>query len=317
MSAALARAQAALQARNYREALTQLRVASSAAASEPAAAAQAFHVLGALHHGAAPDAALPLDEAASAAAYAGCVTALLSLASLRATLTHALFFDAVHACKSALAYEEVPPGSDAFLAVNAALKRTVASCEHAATDNPDATKALDATVISCFGIGVGAFAARDRQRAARYYRRLLTVVERAAAHGVRCGDPRACECAPTAALNLAVLEASMLQEHAAANAAVRADSSQCSVATTLAAVTDDGAEPQMVSSVQRPACAACGAKPLAPLRACGGTCGGAARYCGADCYAGHVRQHMRDSGCKKRKPAVAAAGGDAASARTE
>jgi hypothetical protein len=310
MSAALARAHAALQARDYRGALAQLRAASSATASAPAAAAQAYHMLGALHHGAAPDAALPLDVAASATAYAGCVTALLSLPSLSSTLKHPMFFDAVHACKGVLSHEEVPPGCDAFLAVNAALKRAVAACEKAvvADDAVDAAAALDVFVVACFGIALGAFTMRERPRAARYYRRALAVTQRAAARGVRCGDVRARESAASAARNLAVLEASTLEEHVAANAEVCAatDPSCRSSAEMLVSVSaDDASPPVLLSAVPRPACDACGATPLA-LRACGGTCGGAARYCGAACYAGHVRQHMRDTGCKKRKPAAAA-----------
>jgi hypothetical protein len=281
MTEPLRRARAAMSAGDWPTCFAHLR---TAAAAEDGSSAQALHLLGAMHHGATGDPRVALDVDASARAYAGCLQMLLRDAS-RAGAPRAsaspLFFDATHACKAAVTEREVPPDSEAWAAVCAALRAVSTACD-AGTGVGAAD--FDAAVVAWFGLAQAAFSTGDRAAAARRYRRALAV----AARGGSAANTHARGCAEGSASNLAVLEAPPGAAKAAANAAVCAgeDASRVDVRTydvrTL------------------PACAACGATPLA-LKKCGGTCGGAARYCDAVCYAAHVKQHMRESGCKKVK----------------
>jgi hypothetical protein len=264
---------------NYRLCLEALERSTRAT---DGSAPQAFHMLGAIHHGASGNPRIPVDLDASAHAYASCVTALLRAPSPAAS---PLFFDAVHACKAAVTEREVAAHGAAWLAVCAALKAAAAACDACA-----ARGEADVAVVAHFGLAQAAYNLGERERAARRYRRAL----RAAAKDAPCTDARARECAAGAAENLAVLEAATPEARALANAVVMQAGPQRVDFVELPADTP---------AVARPACTGCGATPLA-LKKCAGTCGGAARYCGAACYAAHVRQHMRDAGCKK-KPAGA------------
>lgn len=285
MAAALARASQALSRGDFPAAVVAFNEA--AASRDARIAVPAWHSLGALHHGASGDARVPLDVRASASAYAKCVQALIAdPAQARQQELLKLFVDAVHACGMALT-EELPLDSAESEAALAALKAVCRACDGDAPKIPSA----EAAVFGWFGRAQLAFEHRsDRSEAARCQRHTV-----AAGLRLKPGcDPRAREEADTARRNLAVLEARSDLERERANREVRAAVPDTTRLFTAVRTSDT------VAPVPRDCCAACGASPLV-LKKCGGSCGGAVRYCGAACFAAHVRQHMSESGCKKRK----------------
>ena len=179
-------------------------------------------------------------------------------------------------------------GDDANAALVNAFRAVVVLCD--ASTEP--TKA-SAAVVAHFALGSLALvtthpAARNHEHAARHFRSALAAAQRVGT----LPEEEARELVKAAALNLAPLEAETPEERE------RRNSEQ------LTRVREDaGGHLRFlahVSTTERPACSACGKQPLT-LKRCTGTCGGAVRYCDATCFASHIRQHMRESGCKKRK----------------
>jgi hypothetical protein len=285
MAAALLRASKALGRGDGRAAV--LAFTEAAASRETRIAAQASHDLGAMYRGAGGDARVPLDVRASARAYARCVLLLAGDPAVARQRYLAIFVDAVHACCVALT-KELPPDSPEVGQVLAALKATCRAC---GGDAPQISSA-DAAVFAWSHRSLTAFVHGDLEEAARCLRHTI-----AEGLQLRPGcDPRARGYADSARRNLAALEARSDEERLRASQDLNASTAYPSRVFT--AVTADGT-PRPPVTVPRERCAACGASPLV-LKKCGGSCGGAVCYCDAVCHAAHVREHMRESGCKKR-----------------
>ena len=261
-------------------------LAQAAASPDAATAALAQHNLGSMHHGSSRDLRVPLDLDASAREYAACVHTLLGNPAVAAA-NAVVLADAVHACACAVVEDELPFESEGAQCALGALTAACSACDGGA---PKVVNA-DVAVMAWFGRAQAATQRRaDREKAARCYRRAVAAGTRLA---VNC-DARARHNAAVAARNLAVLEARTSEELAAADAAVVADAENLSQLYVTSSA-GGAAVP-----VDRGRCASCGAAPLV-LKRCGGTCGGRVKYCGAACYAAHVREHMQRDGCRKVK----------------
>ena len=199
-----------------------------------------------------------------------------------------VYFIMVKDCTQAVMCDTVSPDDAAvWAAVVGALRAAVAACEK----SPDETHAATA-VTALAGLANVARNLDDLDRAARHIRRLLAVAQRAGDFdSAYVNDQVLC-----ARVNLAILEAKTDDEH---DRAVK-QAEQLIAGGASEGFSGEYSKSEGPTAVERPACSACGAQPLT-TKVCGGTCGGAARYCDAACYTAHIRQHMRESGCKKRK----------------
>jgi hypothetical protein len=232
------------------------------------------------------------DAEASLAAYARCCRcALRAMANGSAdSMTHMVCHEAVFACNYAFGRARglrVAADSDAEVEALSALRDVVSICKKA-----QALADVNAAVVAHLAISYAALRSVQPARAARHIRRALALAERAGP----LPDARTPKLLEVAAYNLSLIEQAktpgeLAQVFAADEQLWVNDSSVGELEETI---------PHALPIVERPACSACGKTPLT-LKLCGGTCGGAARYCDAACHAAHIRQHMRESGCKKRK----------------
>ena len=232
--------------------------------------------------------AAPLDKVVAAdCAARGCTTLLRANGGGAPPAARCeLFISTVSACRNAVAHDYAEPDTDAWSAVINALRAVVTACEKSS----EAAQAA-AAVHALSGLNEVATTNADYTQAARHLRRLLAVAERAGPFS----DAFMSDLVATSRMNLAVLEAQTPEELQLA----RQQQHEHLASSNSFEMADIPSEEPLLG-VERPACSACGAQPLT-LKLCGGTCGGAVRYCDAACHAAHIRQHMRESGCKKRK----------------
>ena len=228
------------------------------------------------------------DCDAGAFASARCCRLLLRIAAQggAAAGSQPTLLDAVHECNLILAVPDrvVALDSDAAAEVRDVLRAVIAACEK----SPDVAD-VAATVVAHYTLATAAVEATppDDERAARHLRRALAVAQRVGSFP----DERSRKVLTAVAHNLAQLEATTREELQLIDASYQRQL--------------EGSNPlfhvrEKVMLQPRPACSACGKTPLT-TKACGGTCGGQARFCDAACFAAGIRQHMRESGCKKRK----------------
>jgi len=225
------------------------------------------------------------DPEGVAVAFARCCKCALRSMAEGSQSSHSMFLDAVFTAGSYIS--ELAKDCDAYKEVVAALRDVLAACE---TVSSTQLHVFDtAAFMAHFTIGVSVISTlqTDRDRAARHFRRALALAQRA---GLLL-DQRAQPMVELVARNLAGLEAKTPEELRRITQAAR-DTGRVGVVITMKAC-------DFVPSA-RPACSACGKQPLV-MKVCGGTCGGAARFCDAVCFAAGIRSHMRESGCKKRR----------------
>ena len=281
-----AKVERALQRRDWPELMTWLRVATTSGDATNEAAG--LLLLSKIYSGyEAFVGAAPVDKEAAVDCGARSCTALLRACGGVPPVAECvdLLTAPVRYCKEGVVLGYVQPDTDAWSAVVSAMRATVAACEKSSYKVH-----AQAAILALSTLAAVARKKDDFSRAARHYRRLIALGERAGPFDD--GEP-ASEM-ENARVNLAVYEAQTPEEMQLAQQQVRQ-------------LTSGGGRFQLTfnlttgpMAVERPACSACGNKPLT-TKVCGGTCGGAARYCDATCFAAHIRQHMRESGCKKRK----------------
>ena len=274
--------------RNYPETMEWLRIATTC--GDVMSEATAWNMLRAVYDnedgfsGVAPQ-----NTAAAAECTARCCTMLLR-ASLAGALSTAELRDeflwVVKLCTDYVVRGTVKPNSDEWSAVVSALRAVVAAYEK----SPDQEHAA-AAVVALSGVAHSEYTMGDLDHAARYIRRLLAVAQRAGGFA----DEDVNKHVSITKANLAVFEATTPEEHALAVQHAKLLMSSCPTGFRC-----ESFPTQVPMAMERPACSTCGKQPLT-LKVCGGTCGGAVRYCDAACHAVHIRQHMRESGCKKRK----------------
>lgn len=182
-----------------------------------------------------------------------------------------LFANALHALTACIAHEEIPDVSP----LAAALERAVAACS--ASKPP----MYDGLVISAFGLGLHAWLARDRKKAADYYVSGVAAAEAAAAARVKLCDwavNKAAGCAD----NLAVLRGEVRLKPSPMNA--RREFFSTDVESILAGRPE---LPKIAKSLcGEPSCA----KDMAAMKC--GRCQ-SVRYCNATCQRAHWAEHKK------------------------
>ena len=280
----LQRAQVAYVSGDWPEAIACFRATTSC--GDAIAEAHAWHGLSVIHSNpdicAARGVARDTVAAGEYAIILSCTRLLSVNPESSPTEQPRLLLCVVKSCSDVVKDRGVDRQSQYWLSGLRTLRAVVTACEK----SPSAVDAASA-VLAHNALGWAATCDDDVDRAARHYRRILAVSQRIGT----LSDEEAQRVVMLAETNLAMLEAKTEEDFERAQAL-----KQQLPTHGPPYISETGS----TRATQRPACSACGAQPLT-LKVCSGTCGGAARYCDATCFAAHIRQHMRESGCKKRK----------------
>ena len=279
--------------RNWAEAVAQLRAVTSC--GEPEYEALAWALLGeVLRTGMVndEDVVLPTDPAAAASAHAKACTLYVRNAAEGGTPTAAeesFLETAVWGSYLTFVQPALVTDAAARAELVKALGVVAATCDKSPAPNDGF-----AAILAHVALANAAFSppASNAALAARHFRRALAVGERVGT----LPDERAERILRCAARSLAGLEAKTVDELCRVTAVTLLNKAPDETLVHKVPVEMSSYAP----AAQRPACSACGKTPLT-LKVCGGTCRGAVRYCDATCHAAHIREHMRESGCRKRK----------------